>query len=212
MIGVPQGCSYSILSSLQIDASTSLIEYGQHCFFRIRGFDQDGKAMTLQNVQWEAEGGSIDRNGNFVAGEREGNFTVTASVGQIRGRTSIQVIEPPRLNRLIVESRSSASVSLMFGESCQFQVRGFDQRGNSFQVNSVTWEAEGGSIDNDGNFVAGEREGNFTVTASVGQIRGRTSIQVIEPARLTRIEINPSEVITLKPKESQKFQVTGFDQ
>ncbi|MFB0552321.1 MAG: hypothetical protein ACETWQ_03305 [Phycisphaerae bacterium] len=54
----------------------------------------------MENIQWHATGGRIDKDGVFCAAKDEGNFVVTAAVGAVRGAANVNIglkekIEPP---------------------------------------------------------------------------------------------------------------------
>ncbi len=50
--------------------------------FTAHALDEDGEEIT-RNVRWEATGGTIDQNGVFMAGEKDGSdFEVRATAGE----------------------------------------------------------------------------------------------------------------------------------
>ena len=83
--------------------------------------------------------------------------------------------EPPKLTTV---SLSPSQVWLEAGKKQSFIVKGLDQHGHEFPVESVKWKATGGTIDNNGVFCAGKDEGNFVVTATVGAINGTSNVTV----------------------------------
>ena len=198
------------LAELIIISSISQLEFGQSFQFRVKGVDQYGKKIQTGTITWSAstEGGRIDQNGNFIAGSKQGDFEVIASVSSIRRVIPITIIAPPRLAELII---TSSIPQLEFGQSFQFQVKGLDQYGNNIQTRAITWSASSGKIDEQGRFYAASREETVIIEASVGTINTCTEVKVYEPSRLTFIEILPSSV-TLEPGESQRFNVVALNQ
>jgi hypothetical protein len=60
----------------------------------VQGRDQYDKEIALGLIQWQATGGTIDTDGVLQAGDDEGNFTVTATVGEVNGRAKFTVTVP----------------------------------------------------------------------------------------------------------------------
>lgn len=70
------------LTTLTIDQPHVNITAGEKMTFTVRAWDEDGEEMK-HNVSWEATGGTIDQNGVFTAGEKDGsNFEVRAHAGK----------------------------------------------------------------------------------------------------------------------------------
>ncbi|PSB21391.1 hypothetical protein C7B69_15970 [filamentous cyanobacterium Phorm 46] len=200
------------LDKIIIEPSRAIaqLEFGESWRFQVKGIDQYGDNIQTGAIKWfvSSEGGKIDTQGNFRAGKNRGDFEIKASVGSIFASFFIKVIEPPKLDQLIIEPSIK---QLEFGKSCQFEVTGKDQYGNNIQTGKVTWSAISGNIDNRGIFYAGERENTVIIKASVGTINTCTEVKVYEPSRLTFIDILPSSVI-LEPGQSQKFNVVALNQ
>ena len=198
------------LTKLIIISSIPQLEFGQSFHFQVKGLDQYDNNIQTGKITWSASsgGGTIDQNGNFIAGKEADEFEIIASAGSIVRRIPVRIIEPPRLTELIF---ISSIYQLEFGQSFQFQVKGLDQYGDNIQTGKVTWSAISGNIDNRGIFYAGEREDTVIIKASVGTINTYTEIKVYEPSRLTFLEIFPSSVI-LEPGESQRFNVVALNQ
>ena len=87
-------------------------------------------------------------------------------------------VEPPRLTTLAV---APAQAAVEPGKKQTFAVKGLDQHGREIATGKVAWSATGGTIDQDGVFLAGQDEGNFLVTASVGEVRGTAGVTVAKP-------------------------------
>ncbi len=86
-------------------------------------------------------------------------------------------IKPPELTHIIV---SPSIAQLQPGRKQTFTTRGLDQFGKDFAIESVTWKATGGEIDDRGVFMTGSDWGNFTVRATLGKIKGEASITISE--------------------------------
>lgn len=88
-------------------------------------------------------------------------------------------VEPPRLERL--ELRPS-QVQLAPNASTVFQVSGYDQHGQPFPVESVSWTASAGVIDQGGRYVAPDASGGYRITACVGSVAATAQVQVAHRA------------------------------
>jgi WD40 repeat protein len=198
------------ITDISFAPSSITLEFGNTQKFTAKVLDQRKKLMQ-ETVLWEVSGGgTIDQNGNFVAGSDRGKFEIIASVSSIRRVIPITITAPPRLTELIVISSTS---QLEFGQSFQFQVKGIDQYGNNIQTGRITWSTSsgGGIIDQTGYFIAVNKQGNFEVIASVSSIRRVIPITIIAPPRLAELIIT-SSIPQLEFGQSFQFEVKGVDQ
>jgi hypothetical protein len=101
----------------------------------------------------------------FVFGQTllPANVEFSAEMFVIQAEEAQKQIEEPELSRIEIRP---AHVQLQPGERYRFAVQGFDQHRRPFPVRGIVWEAQGGSIDASGKFVAGEQEGYFAVSAT----------------------------------------------
>ena len=198
------------LAELIIISSIPQLEFGQSFQFRVKGVDQYDNNIQTGKITWSASsgGGTINQNGNFIAGSKQGNFEIIASVRSIRRVIPITIIEPPKLAELIITSSTS---QLEFGQSFQFRVKGEDQYGDNINIGQIAWSTTGGSIQNNGMFRASYQEEKITVTATLGKISISADVAVVEPPKLTTLVISPKEV-KIKPGQHQQFKLHGLDQ
>lgn len=98
-----------------------------------------------------------------------------------------RITDPPRLTTLVI---SPPQVQLEPSKKQAFVVKGLDQYEREIALGSVQWHATGGTIEPDGVLQAGDDEGNFTVTATVGETQGiaRFSVAVPKPSLLAHEE------------------------
>ncbi|MBD2543659.1 WD40 repeat domain-containing protein [Planktothricoides raciborskii] len=196
--------------------------YGQSFEFKVtETLDQYGSRIKTTSIQWLVEPekyGIIDENGNFTAGQYSGTCYVYASVGSIKSeRISIEIIEPPKLTKLLVINNRLSNIKLEYGKTLKFEVKGVDQYGEDISTGTITWSVDddrSGTIDEDGNFTAGQYSGTCYVYASVGSIKSeRISITILEPPKLTKLQvINRLSNIKLEYQETFQFEVKGVDQ
>jgi hypothetical protein len=83
--------------------------------------------------------------------------------------------DPPRLTRLAI---APSYVTLSSNQGQTFTVKGFDQRDQDITISNVLWTATGGTIDQQGTLIAGDISGNFTATATVGDIISTVSFAI----------------------------------
>ena len=103
-------------------------------------------------------------------------------------------------------------ITIKPGDEVQFDVKGLDKHGNEVSIETISWTADGGTIDNSGRFKAGLGEGNFTLKATSGKATEYAHITIKdEHIELQRVTIAPQQV-TISPNSKQIFTVKGFDQ
>lgn len=96
-----------------------------------------------------------------------------------------RITDPPKLSALVV---SPPRVQLEAGKKQTFTVRGRDQYNQDIAIDELQWTATGGAIAPDGVLTAGGDEGNFTVTATAGTIRGIAEFSVKAPQTVSAKE------------------------
>jgi len=211
-----------VLRRIQIHPAQISLEPNQSQKFQVIGLDQKDEEIKIDEVKWEATGGRIDAQGNFVAGNDEkGNFQVTAIVGTHRTKAIVEII--PVLRELAIRLSGGDAefyennLEIEFEKCAYFTVQGFDQVGSQIdQLPPVTWTIEeqikhDSIIDDDGQFYAGHVEETVTITATVQYITTSTLLKVLEPAKLKFLDLWPTNA-KIKPDQQQEFTVQGWDQ
>ena len=91
------------LKYLEVRPDQATVEPGKSLAFTFKGLDQHGQEYPLGALSWSATGGEMSDAGVFRAGEEEGDYTVTAVSGILKGTVRIGVkrqatgtIDPPR--------------------------------------------------------------------------------------------------------------------
>ena len=64
---------------------------GKKQTFRAEGFDQFGREISIEMLQWSATGGTIDREGTFLSGKDEGNFIASAESLGTKGSANVTI-------------------------------------------------------------------------------------------------------------------------
>lgn len=144
--------------------------------FSAEALDKLGNEIEAVKVEWTATGGFINELGFFKAGQEEGTFRVTASLGRVQGSSVVTVVneirKPIRLAIHPLDARMTP------GKTQSFTAKGFDQYGQEASLGKVEWAAMGGEIDDQGVFQAGQEEGNFVVTANSGSLKGTSKVVI----------------------------------
>jgi hypothetical protein len=88
-----------LLTSLILSPQQAHLQPGASQSFTVTGLDQHRREMAMGPVTWRASGGTIEANGLFVAGQNEGEVTVTATVAGLSGSATVLVssglVPPP---------------------------------------------------------------------------------------------------------------------
>ena len=79
------------LASLAIEPAEASVAPDGRVAFTAKGLDQIDQPVEIGQVDWTAEGGTIDSQGNFKAGSDEGTFKISAIVGSITGEANIVI-------------------------------------------------------------------------------------------------------------------------
>jgi hypothetical protein len=104
-------------------------------------------------------------------------------------------VEPPKLTQLLI---SPQQPSVKPKGKLAFQAKGLDQFGRNMPVSKIKWKATGGEIDSDGNFKAGEEDGQFSVSVYVGDLDASTTVTVTkEGVQPPRVSPPPEKPVSL---------------
>ena len=104
-------------------------------------------------------------------------------------------IEPPALKYLEVRPEHA---HLELCKSLAYTIKGLDQHGQEFPLQSPEWTATGGEIDAEGVFRAGEEEGEFTITATCGDVVSTVRVNVSKEAETPLTHVPPTAHGTLR--------------
>lgn len=92
-------------------------------------------------------------------------------------------IEPSKLTTLIIKPEQ---LRIAPGQSYRFNVTGLDQHGRSVGIDKAEWTTNYGTIHPDGTYIAGQEEGNATVTVKSDDLTASANVSIgKEPAKST---------------------------
>ena len=163
------------LTTIVINPSNADLKVNETLQFTAEGFDQFNNPFPINPV-WNTDLGTISSQGLFTA-TNEGQASITASQDGIVGVVNITVSnEDPRILSSIVISPDNSE--LTEGAALQYTAIGYDQFGDEIAF-TPNWSASGGSINDQGLYIA-TSTGNYTITASNGNISDSVAVQVID--------------------------------
>lgn len=111
----------------------------------------------------------------FRASLAEADVEIADDVFILKAEEALKLLEPPRLALLRI---APSTVMLQAGDKATFAAEGIDQYGKPIAVGTLSWEATGGTIGKDGQFIAATDAGVFMVRCKCGEVTGTASIRV----------------------------------
>jgi len=147
---------------LNIYPSSAVIQAGNSLQFIVVALDENQTHINPQNVRWYATGGSITQNGLFTASQQDGHYTITVMRGRHQANASVQIKGAyAQISRIEIQPYDAR---LTPGQTATFQARAYDVYNRPCNA-YLTWQCEGGNIDQSGVYRAGYQSGTFRVWA-----------------------------------------------
>ncbi len=162
--------------AIEVSPNQTSITPGDEVQFTAKGLSEQGLEVKIDALNWSARGGTIDSHGVFKAGTDEGTFYVYAIAGEVKGSASISISVVDRLLKHVAVYPQDAHIGP--GKTQTYAAKGLDKDGLEVTLVKIDWSATGGTIDGKGVFQAGQEEGFFKVTATVGDVNGSATIKV----------------------------------
>jgi trimeric autotransporter adhesin len=179
------------LVSIDVLPSNSAIELGTSQQLMASGNYSDGSQRDLSDqVEWAATDssiGSVDAHGMANA-LSTGSTTITASLNDVAGSTSLTV-HPPHLTAIVINQDGTTVPN---GLPLLFSATGLFSDESTSPISGVTYSSSDPSVVSiDENGVASSHNvGTVVITATFGSITGTASV-TISPAALVSISSNP---------------------
>ncbi|BBM82488.1 hypothetical protein [Candidatus Uabimicrobium amorphum] len=149
---------------------------GKQVQFQAKGYDASGKEVDC-DIKWRCTGGKISSDGIFIAGNKPGKYKVQARVGKVKMQANVVVKAAPKApkkqHRLVV---IPPKVVLKAGQRCTFNAQ---IRGDLKKAPKLQWSASGGKVNNNGDFVAGNEPGKYTITVEEKSLGIKTEVPVV---------------------------------
>lgn len=201
------GVSDDVMPAVEVVPARVTVETDQPVRFRVEDVGGLGRVSSL-TMNWEASGGAIDAEGNFIS-DNPGTYRIIGrrrGRGQIPADTSI-VIVLPRPIGVVGVTLSPDSLTLISSATHTFVANGIRYDGSTTPI-GVSWTATGGTIDAAGHYTAGEAAGTFNVIATRGPQADTAAVSVtlpdVEPPLPT-----PDSTPQLPPTLNQVILVPG---
>lgn len=103
------------------------------------------------------------------------------------------------------------NVTMEAGDMITFTAVSTSHSGMMQTPEALRWFATGGTIDQNGRYVAGQNGGYFTVTVKYGGRQGTARVQIKTFAKpIVRVVVTPNHV-TLRQGQSRQFYATAYD-
>ncbi|MEW6750478.1 MAG: Swt1 family HEPN domain-containing protein [Candidatus Latescibacterota bacterium] len=84
-----------VLTAVRVVPDRLHLKPGEVHRLQAEGLDQHGQPLPLRDVRWAAEGGSVDADGCFTAGQDEGSFAVEAVAEGFRAQATVSISADP---------------------------------------------------------------------------------------------------------------------
>lgn len=135
----------SILSSIELSVDSTNVKPGEKIQVTAIGRDQYGQMISLENVEWDAKGGSIDNFGNFVAGVHETEALVTVKSKGISTTVPLKVTIAPVITKKAEKMEWSGEVQPQKWMNFYTKVLGrfATKKGLKIKINIEVSEKEG---------------------------------------------------------------------
>jgi hypothetical protein len=106
----------------------------------------------------------------------ESEVEISDDVCILRPDDAKKLIEPPRLDRIVV---IPSSVEVRPGEHVVFKLNGLDQYTQPYPIEKVTWSTAGCPISAEGVLIASESPGQYVVEAQAGGLKAEAPVHVL---------------------------------
>ena len=78
---------------LEITPARLKVNPGNQIPYSLQAFEKGGYSKKLSKAKWSAQGGTITDEGLFIAGQKEGEFVVTAEIEDLEAKVEVEIIE-----------------------------------------------------------------------------------------------------------------------
>ena len=203
----PVTVEHGALSTIAFDLAQKVISAGTPVTLAAEGVDAFGNRFAIA-PEWllSTSLGIVDQAQSVFTPQHAGPGEIIAKVGNVLKSIAIEVV-PDKLARLEI---SPQNVSVIAGESVQFDVRGLDRFGNPVAVTpQYSISQPLGELD-PGGLLATQKAGNAIVQAKAEELVVESTVAVA-PAEMEGAVLSPEGPIALVAGEAQVLRMSGFD-
>ncbi|MGN0029886.1 MAG: discoidin domain-containing protein [Marinilabiliaceae bacterium] len=180
------------LSNVIVTPATSINYAGDK--LALNAFATSGKGIGISGTSfiWSvepAEGAAVDANGVFTA-TATGSYTVTATAtigGTTKeGKATVEVREARKAASIsvdrVMENATTSNWSDIFltGEAVKFSLEAYDQYDGLIDNPAVTYDLDGGTLDEAAKTVKWDEAGTKTLKATAGEVSASFTVEVID--------------------------------
>ncbi|MBR6653273.1 MAG: S-layer homology domain-containing protein, partial [Oscillospiraceae bacterium] len=171
------------LQQVAVYPNDPVVLFGSEVQMEVRGADETSRPTDInEKVWWISNGGAINYEGIYTA-KMKGTYDLTAYVGGMTDVSTITVIDTPDSITLHKDVHGSAisSLNVYTGESAALFAKAvYDGMEIYSSASGYKWEVVGdiGSIDENGVFTAGERQGTGRIVVKAGSCSAAIDITV----------------------------------
>jgi hypothetical protein len=161
------------LATIVLQAEATTLFVGDETQITVSGTDGDAEAFAVAPT-YTSTGGTVSTNGVFTS-TTAGTFTITATDGTISNTIEITVQALPALTTI---NLTPTVASIQVTDTINFVAKGLDQYSDSIGITPAYSTTGGGTINNDGQFVA-TSEGVFTITVESNGISTQSTVTIV---------------------------------
>lgn len=187
------------LKSITISPTDPVISIGAKIIFNAICKDQNDDIISCPILTWNSsspENGTIDSNGQFIAGNISGVTNITASFSGIISNTVKTHVTSIRQTMSSIEI-SPKTVNISVGKTQTFIAIPKDQFGNDMYDIIFTWASdypERAIIIQDG-VLTGLKEGYVRVSATANNVVGSANVYISSAEQPTKLDIGQTIAI-----------------
>ncbi len=173
------------LETLGVFCDEKILLSGSSCGFRCGGCDVFGAPVTLSDLRWNADFGSIDNDGNYTAPPFDCEAIIQVRCGDTTGSLRIPVISQPDRIAVLREDngREAGQLRVVPGSVTELEAKawwsGIPVCASDEQFQ---WSLEGeiGTVDESGTFTAADSAASGYLCVSCGETDLRLQVQVTD--------------------------------
>ena len=195
------------MSAIAFDLDQKVLSAGSPVTLAAEGVDAFGNRFAIE-PEWflSTSLGVIDQAQSMFTPQHTGSGEVIAKIGNVLKSIAIEVV-PDKLARLEIIPQN---VSVIAGESVQFEIKGFDRFSNPVAVApQLSISQPLGALDPAG-LLATQKAGNAVVQAKTEELVAEGTVAVT-PAKMERVLLSPEGPLSLVAGEAQVLNLSGFD-
>lgn len=183
------------LDGLSVSGPSTVLT-GTRAAFSVKGYDEYYNPVSINSakVKWAAKPAG-DFEGNVLAPQKGGTVTVTATLDNVKGSLSVQVIGPESMTGLAI---TPAAITVQPGETVPLAAKVNTTYGQTFDLEfeDVTWTVDGSPGRIEGGTFTAEEIGDGAIQATFQGLT--TSVPVTVKPPYVELEASPDDDASAK--------------